>query len=105
MYICVYICPQDWCIWHWMYTFYIYMHIDIWQCELYALHIWVYLCLYMHAGSVHLAMVNNLLRPLQDNNVNVVRFEVHFNVQGTGFDGTIKRGECVYVCIYIYIYI
>ena len=23
-----------------------------------------------------------------------VRYEVHFNVQGTGFDGTIKRGAC-----------
>eukprot|EP00802_Teleaulax_amphioxeia_P016967 Tamp_17106.p1 GENE.Tamp_17106~~Tamp_17106.p1 ORF type:complete len:301 (+),score=57.98 Tamp_17106:74-904(+) len=42
-------------------------------------------------GSVHLAMVNNLMRPLQEGNVNVVRYEVHFNVQGTGFDGTIKR--------------
>ena len=24
--------------------------------------------------------------------VRQVRYEVHFNVQGTGFDGTIKRG-------------
>ena len=31
-------------------------------------------------------------RPLQESGANVVRFEIHFNVQGTGFDGTIKRG-------------
>jgi hypothetical protein len=42
-------------------------------------------------GSVHLSMVNNLMRPLQEANVNVVRYEVHFDVQGTGLDGTIKR--------------
>ena len=43
------------------------------------------------AGSVHIAMVQNLLRPLHDAGVNVVRFEVHFHIEGQGLDGTIKR--------------
>lgn len=28
---------------------------------------------------------------MQDADVNVVRFEVHFHIQGQGLDGTIKR--------------
>ncbi|EKX34163.1 hypothetical protein GUITHDRAFT_155823 [Guillardia theta CCMP2712] len=36
-------------------------------------------------------MINNILRPLQESGSNVMRFEVHFNVQGKGLDGTIKR--------------
>ena len=42
-------------------------------------------------GSVHLAMVENLLRPLQAAGTNLVRFEVHFHVQAKGLDKTIKR--------------
>jgi len=42
-------------------------------------------------GSVHLAMVENLLRPLQMSGTNLVRFEVHFHIQAKGLDKTIKR--------------
>mmetsp|Transcript_4715 Transcript_4715/g.9606 ORF Transcript_4715/g.9606 Transcript_4715/m.9606 type:complete len:114 (-) Transcript_4715:63-404(-) len=43
------------------------------------------------AGSLHLQMVQNLLRPLQEAGTNIVRCEVHFHIQGRGLDGTIKR--------------
>lgn len=33
------------------------------------------------AGSLHLQMVQNLLRPLQEAGTNIVRFEVHFHIQ------------------------
>ena len=36
-------------------------------------------------------MVQNILRPLQEAGVNIVRFEIHFHIQGQGLDGTIKR--------------
>jgi hypothetical protein len=40
-------------------------------------------------GSLHMAMVNNLLRPLQQ--TELVRYEVFFNLHGKGIDNAIRR--------------
>lgn len=42
-------------------------------------------------GAVHRKMVDNLLRPMYDAGTNLVRYEVHFHVEGQGLDGRIKR--------------
>lgn len=43
------------------------------------------------SGSVHVAMVCNVMKPLLARGCDVVRLEVHFHLTGRGLDSTIRR--------------